>query len=395
MTKHLEIVVDAHVWGVESAFSELSGYDVNLRVLENKNITNDALKDVDILLTRSATKVNADLLMGTPVRFAATATIGDDHYDKVWLDEQQIIWATAAGSSTGSVIEYMLASFLELHDRRLVSIPNTKLGIVGVGRIGGALAKVCASMGMDVLRNDPPRQRVEGDDGFSTLNDVLRTADVITLHTPLIREGKDKTFHLIDVSFLRQYQGKGIINAARGGCADNEALADWLDEDVSRWVVLDCWENEPNVSERLLKHPQTVIATPHIAGHSLDGKAANTLYIYRALCEFLDCEKTWDYAKELPVVEQTVEVCSQRDLWADLHGVVQQLYPLKRDHDHFAGYNAEGDASLADCFVYQRRHYPVRRAWALSQVYFEDSDEPTKQMARGLGIKVVEVADDG
>ncbi|PJC69820.1 MAG: erythronate-4-phosphate dehydrogenase, partial [Zetaproteobacteria bacterium CG_4_8_14_3_um_filter_59_5] len=127
----LNIVADAHIWGVESAFSSLPGIDVSLHVMEASEINRHALLHADALITRSGTKVNAQLLAGTPVRFAATATIGDDHFDKVWLDEQAIVHANAAGSSTGSVIEYMLTTLLELHARGLIDLPATRIGIIG------------------------------------------------------------------------------------------------------------------------------------------------------------------------------------------------------------------------------------------------------------------------
>jgi erythronate-4-phosphate dehydrogenase len=237
MNSKLNIVADAHIWGVESAFSELPGCDVNLRILEHKHIKREVLKDADILLTRSSTRVNAELLEGTPVRFAATATIGDDHYDKAWLDANNIIWANAAGSSTGSVVEYMITTLLELHAQNLISIPDTSIGIIGAGRIGGSFAKICRAIGMKILINDPPRQRIEGDAGFCSLDEVLAKADILTLHTPLIGDGEDCTKHLLGAKQLSEFQGKGIINAGRGGCIDNAALTDWLDMDNSHFAA--------------------------------------------------------------------------------------------------------------------------------------------------------------
>ncbi len=359
----LKIVADAHIWGVESAFSSLPGIDVDLRVLECRQISHDLLKDVDILLTRSSTQVDENLLKGTSVRFVATATIGDDHYDKRWLEANRIEWANAAGSSTGSVIEYMMVALLELHIRKLISIPDMTLGIVGVGRIGGRLATVCESLGVKLLLLDPPRERIESDRAFSSLDRVLREADVITLHTPLIRQGTDKTFHLIDADFLSRFCGRGIINAARGGCVDNDALADWLDGDMERFAILDCWEGEPMVSRRLLAHPQLVIATPHIAGHSLDGKAANTQYVYDALCHYLGVKPEWNIDMVLPP-NPTVEVtgCSM-DFWSDAHAAATALYPIMHDVDKMRSWTELSDVALAGAFTEYRRHYPVRRSW--------------------------------
>ncbi len=387
--RELHIVADAHIWGVASAFSSIPGFDVDLCVLENREITHEALKDAEILLTRSSTRVDAALLEGTPVRFAATATIGDDHYDKAWLLANGITWATAAGSSTGSVIEYMITALLELHMRRLISIPATTLGIVGVGRIGSTLAKVCAAMGMNLLLNDPPRERLETDVGFSSVDQLLEEADLVTLHTPLIHDGEDKTAHLVDAEFLAAFRGKGIINAARGVCVDNEALADWLDCSSDRFAVLDCWEGEPNISRRLLAHPQMVIATPHIAGHSLDGKAANTQYIYNALCRYLETEPAWRMACELPAVEDLYEIGCSGDLWSDLHAMATTLYPIMRDDAEMRRWSALSDCGLARAFASFRRHYPVRRAWDQICMKMQNGNESLAVMAHQMGMHVL------
>lgn len=385
----LKIVADAHIWDVKSAFSMLPGFDVDLSVPENSKITRELLKDTDILLTRSSTKVNASLLEGSAVRFAATATIGDDHYDKRWLEENSIAWANAAGSSTGSVIEYMMTVFLELHMRGLIFIPDTTLGIIGVGRIGSRLSEVCERLGMQLLLNDPPRERLEASESFCSMTRVLTEADIITLHTPLHRKGPDRTSHLIDSAWLSRFQGRGIINAARGGCIDNEALLNWLGGDPDRFAVLDCWEGEPAVSKALLAHPGLVIATPHIAGHSLDGKAANTQYIYDALCRFLGVEPIWSMKSELPAVDSIGSVETDDDLWKSLHRLAITLYPVMRDDQVMKGWLKMTDVELANSFTSFRRNYPVRRSWENEQLQAVNADEILIEYAHAMGIDVV------
>lgn len=374
-SQSLKIVADAHIWGVESAFASLPGFDVDLHAVESRDITHEALKDADILLTRSSTRVNEDLLKGTSVRFAATATIGDDHYDKAWLEANSIAWANAAGSSTGSVIEYMLTALLELHQQQRIDIPQTRLGIIGVGRIGGMLATVCETMGMSLLLNDPPRARVEGEAFFASIDQLLQEADLLTLHTPLVREGDESTCHLIDAQLLSRFRGRGIINAARGGCVDNEALADWLDNDSERFALLDCWEREPHISKRLLIHPQVVIATPHIAGHSLDGKAANTQYVYDALCQYLGVEQRWRMEEVLPAADPLMLPCCG-DAWSDMHAIALSLYPIKRDVVEMRSWASLSEEDSAGAFAAYRRHYPVRRSWAKVNVKLESGAVP-------------------
>ena len=385
---HLRIVADAHIWGVERAFSALPGFDVDLQVVENREITRELLQKADILLTRSSTRVDAELLKGTDVRFAATATIGDDHYDKAWLESNGISWANAAGSSTDSVVEYMITLLLELHVRGLISIPGSTLGIIGVGRIGAALAGICEKLGMQLLLNDPPRERTKGGGRFSSMQSVLGEADIVTLHTPLLRDGGDRTFHLIDADWLSRFQGKGIINAARGGCIDNRALLNWLDGDAERFALLDCWESEPDILKPLLAHPQLVIATPHIAGHSLDGKAANTQYVYSALCSFLGVKPAWNMKDELPAAEGVEYVAVDGDLWRNLHGLATSLYPIMQDDRAMKAWLELPDDSLADAFSAFRRNYPVRRAWENGRVAVVNAGKVLIQYADAIGIDV-------
>ena len=359
MTDHsLHIVADAHIWGVQEAFANLPGYKVKLDALESGEITPETVNRADVLLTRSATQVNAGLLKGSNVRFAATATIGDDHYDKLWLDSQGIIWATAAGSSTDSVIEYMLAVLLELHRRGLIELNQVRMGIIGAGRIGGKLAMLCQEMGLQVLLNDPPRQRNEAGELFLPLYDLLHKSDILSLHTPFIADGDDCTYHVLNADSLSEFQGRGIINAARGSCLDNDALLAWLEADDRRWAVLDCWEHEPDISMALLQHRQVVIATPHIAGHSLDGKAANTQYIYNALCDYLKVPGQWRMEQILPkVTSENIEVAS-------LYQAIHELYPIQDD---------DVQLRTACAFKDQRRHYPVRRAWQHYRIHVDQS----------------------
>jgi len=386
---HLNIVADAHIWEVEEAFSTLPGFDVSLNVLEAAGITRKALQDADVLITRSSTQVNEDLLAGTPVRFAATATIGDDHYDKKWLRENGINFANAAGSSTGSVIEYMLTALLELHARGLIALPDITLGIIGAGRIGGRLADICDKLGIRTLLNDPPRARSEGESGFAELGELLSGADILSLHTPLKRNGEDQTYHLLNAERLSRFQGRGIINTSRGTCLDNAALPNWLDGDKRRFAVLDCWENEPAISSTLLAHPGLAIATPHIAGHSLDGKAANTLFVRQALCRWLNVAEEWRMEELLPEASQLINIPCTGDVWRNLHAAATMMYNIGNDDAALRSADLVPEQDIGRKFASFRRHYPMRRSWNQIPVHFLRPDPSTQQLARAIGIKVV------
>ncbi len=388
LKNRLNIVADAHIWGVQSAFSNIPGFDVNLRTFEAADIINSLLQDADVLITRSTTKVNAGLLNGTPVRFAATATIGDDHYDKTYLQTHNIAYANAAGSSTGSVIEYMLTVFLTLHARGLIRLPETRLGIIGAGRIGGGLANIYRKSGVDFMLNDPPRARIEGGNEFSPLEALLEHADILSLHTPLNRSGEDCSVHLLNAETLHRFKGRGIINAGRGACLDNNALIDWLNGDSGRFAALDCWENEPAISAALLAHPQVVIATPHIAGHSLDGKAANTQFAHNALCSWLGIAPVWQMQQDLPPDDAPFQLDCNADAWTNLHLAATHLYPIAND-DAALRKAATGKQRIAEIFADYRRHYPTRRAWSHASLQLNTTDNATIRLARAIGMKIV------
>lgn len=390
MVQRLTIVADAHIWGVASAFASLPGFDVELRVLENRDITPEAVRDADILLTRSSTRVDQTLLAGSRVSFAATATVGDDHYDKAYLKDRGIAFAKAAGSSTGSVLEYMISALLELHARGLIDIPATCIGIIGAGRIGGCLVNTCRALGMDVLINDPPRARSEVGAGFVELDELLDRADIISLHTPLTKSGRDATFHLIGSGALARFKGRGVINAARGAVVDNMALANWLDRHVCRFAVLDCWEGEPHIYRRLLAHPQVVLATPHIAGHSLDGKAANTQVVYEALCKHLGVAPCWDMHDALPSPPPAaVTIHTTGNALANLRRAASALYDVTEDDRQFRDCLALDDEALATAFARLRRHYPPRRAWTLAAIRLEPACAATAKLAAAIGMHVL------
>ena len=386
MSTSLVVVADAHIWGLREVFSQLPGFDVELRVLESSQINRESLHDADILLVRSSVRVGSELLEGTPVRFVATATIGDDHVDKDWLAGQGIAFASAAGSSTGSVVEYMLSVLLELHHQQVLRLPHLTLGIIGAGRIGGRLAHIANELGMEVLINDPPRARQEGVAGFVSLDEMLERADVITLHTPLSKEGEDATWHLLGDEQLLKFQGKGIINAARGACLDNGSLLGWLDESPDHWAVLDCWEDEPVISRTLLEHYQLLVATPHIAGHSLDGKAANTRYVYEALCKFLHIQADWQSCGALPKPVHRMEIQASGDLWKDLHRASSMLYPLMQDDSALRRGADLEDHGMRIYFTHLRRFYPVRRAWPVQPLRFVPSSPELEACASVMGM---------
>ena len=281
----LKIIIDENIAFAKEAFNQFGEIDL----LPGNKITNNRLKDADILIVRSVTKVDEVLLKGTPVKFVGTATIGTDHIDLDYLKKNNITFADAKGCNAYSVAEYVIVSLLHLAVKLNLQLKGKTIGIVGVGNIGSKVAAFADALGMEVLLNDPPLQRQGVKRSFVSLNEILE-ADIITFHVPLNKEGIDKTFHILDENKFSAIKGNTIIiNSSRGAVIDNKALLKAIREKNLK-VVLDVWENEPNISIDLLK--EVVIGTPHIAGYSWEGKVNGTILIYNALCEYLKTQKT-------------------------------------------------------------------------------------------------------
>lgn len=227
------------------------------------------------LLIRSVTHCNQNLLEGTMIRSIATATAGFDHIDRDYCSSHGIPWRNSPGCNARSVAHWVMGVLAEraLHLKR--PLAQETLAIIGVGHVGSNVQQMAEALGVKTLLVDPPRAEQEGGRGFSTLEEVAHKATIITFHTPLTKEGKHPTYHLLGEDFLHQCRKKPLIlNAARGAIADSDALLQALNSERIEGFYLDCWEGEPNIRLDVLARAER--ATPHIAGFSADGKARGT-----------------------------------------------------------------------------------------------------------------------
>ena len=248
---------------------------------EGPGWTRSALAGADAICVRSSTRVDAELLEGTPVRMVATATSGTDHLDLEWLADRDIAVYAAPGSNAVAVAEYVWANLRALIPDLLVTRP--RIGIVGCGQVGQCVARRAALLGLEVCVSDPPRALAEPDFCDRPLDEVLNS-EVVTLHVPLTQGGPFPTANLLDARRISAIApGTVVINAARGGVLDERALAAAiLDKDLR--AILDCWVGEPQIDPQLLKRAQ--VATPHCAGHTLDAKQRGARFVTEALEAF-------------------------------------------------------------------------------------------------------------
>jgi erythronate-4-phosphate dehydrogenase len=380
----MKIVADANIPFVRECLSSVG----QVEVLGGRDITSQKVADADALLVRSITPVHEQLLSGSRVRFVGTATIGFDHVDLACLERNHIGFASAPGSNANSAAEYVIAALLEIGRKHDIRLEGKSIGVIGVGNVGSRVARKCEALGLHVLRNDPPLQRQTGDPQYVPL-EALYDCDFITIHTPLTREGIDRTFHLADTGFFSSLKpGVVFLNASRGAVVDSPALRQAIQAGRLRAVVLDVWEDEPGIDVGLLE--MIDLGTPHIAGYSHDGKVAGMIMIYNALCAHFHLRPTRKIEDFLPQPEvprldlETGDV-SDEELLAH---AVEQVYSIQRDDRNLRQIVAQPADKRGRFFDDLRKHYPVRREFHNTMVSLEKARKSLLQKLPGLGFKM-------
>ncbi len=349
-----KLVVDENIENATEAFGTIG----QTLLQPGRSINSEMLTDADFLIVRSITKVNESLLSGTKVRFVGTATIGTDHIDQEYLEAKGIGFTSAKGCNSDAVVEYVFISIFRAAVEKKISLKGKSVGIIGCGNIGSRVARVAEAFGFSVVLNDPPLQRKTNDPRFKTLEEAL-ACDIVTFHTPLIRSGIDKTLHLLNESNLNLIKPNVIlINASRGEVIDNRALLDFIKqrEDVS--LILDVWENEPVFSPELLK--KVFIASPHVAGYSLEGKMNGTKIVYDALCDFMGWKKEW--MPKLPVVEgNAIDYIKSGNFEEDIDRILTKNYRPAGDTSDMEKISLLNPEERGKAFDGLRKNYKLRR----------------------------------
>ena len=334
----MKVIIDHKIPYIKEAISRIADEVV---FLPGNAFTKEEVKDADALIVRTRTTCNRELLEGSQVKFIATATIGYDHIDTEYCREAGITWTNCPGCNAGSVEQYVHSVLLLLKREKGLDLEKSTIGIVGVGHVGSRVKRMAEGLGMKVLLNDPPRSE-QGESGFVDLETIARECDVITFHTPLSREGRYATFHLVNDEFLLSLKRTPyIINSSRGEVVDTDALLAALATGKVRDVVIDTWENEPDINQELLD--VAFLATPHIAGYSADGKANATRMSLEALCRFFHIEATFD------IIPEKVDI----HFSTDKEEAFLQAYNPKRD--------SEWLKESPQKFEWFRGNYPIRR----------------------------------
>lgn len=366
----MKIVVDENMPLTHALFSQFG----EVVALSGRNITADDLSDADVLLVRSVTKVTETLLAkAEKLKFVGTATIGTDHIDKAFLQSRSIPFFSAPGSNKISVGEYILSVIFVLAERYAFNIEGKTLGIIGAGNTGTAVAQRAFALGMDVRFYDPFKANSDSKIPYVSFDDAL-ASDFVSFHVPLTRDGEYPTYHLLNDSLIQTIPAETILmNASRGEVWDNQSLLRRQKSGNPLRLVMDVWENEPNILTDLI--PFTELATPHIAGYSLDGKYRGTYMLYEAFCQLFDLPQSLTLPELLPLTDVS-DIALKTELNEKvIKKLIHLIYDVRRDDALFRLNVCEQGG-----FDRLRKQYQERREWASLTVQTSGSVDLLQQL---------------
>ena len=353
------IIIDANIPFIRGAFDNVA----EVEYLPAKEITRDRVMDADAVIVRTRTRCDAELLEGTKVKIVATATIGIDHIDTDYCDAKGIKWTNAPGCNAESVAQWVGSALAVWAEKQGCSLVGKKIGIVGHGHVGSRVERLARKLGMEVMLNDPPKA-LNNPTAYVDLSTIARECDVVTFHTPLTKGGEFATYGLAGKEFFEEIKKRSksltenifslteptestegvllrsplIINAARGGIVDEMSLLESGCE-----CAIDCWDGEPETNAKLRN--RALIATPHIAGYSADGKYNASQQVIAAVAKELNLEPC--AIEGLPEWETT-------DAEGDeLCKLLLKNYDIRKD--------SKALKAEPEKFEWFRSNYPVRR----------------------------------
>jgi erythronate-4-phosphate dehydrogenase len=378
----VRILADQNIPCVADAFGDLG----EVVLMPGRDITAEHLRDCQCLITRTVTRVDQALLEDSEVEFVGTATIGTDHLDLDYLHKANIGYSNAAGCNAEGAAEYVVSGLFAMAQQRGFDPFELKAGIVGCGNVGSRLLAKLNALGIECLVCDPPLQRARNwKQAFVSLERILAECNFVSLHVPLTREGEDSTFHLLDEKRLNTLvEGCVLVNAARGEVVDNAALLQLLRTRDDLCVYLDTWENEPLLNRDLL--PRVDLATPHIAGYSVEGRLRGTQMVLDAACAHFGLKSSWHMEQQLPPAREIdcAEFGSGTGFWQALF---HRHCDIRRDHVAFV----EGHALDDDCFAVHfdglRKVYPERLEYNRFNLNVEAAAPVEAQLTR-LGFQL-------
>jgi erythronate-4-phosphate dehydrogenase len=375
----LRIVADENMPNVEAWFSN----DAQSIVRKpGRTLSPPELQDANVLLVRSVTSVNQSLLEHSSVKFVGSATIGTDHIDQNYLASQNIAFQHAPGCNAQSVTDWLLSVFARLHIDHDLDWWNKTIGVVGVGNVGSKIGERLERLGCRVLKCDPPKAERGELDGHLAMDELLKLADIVCFHTPHTKEGAHATHQMMGEDQLAKLKhGTWVINAGRGPVFQEQALIDAVNANNLN-LVLDVWPNEPNVTESMLSCCH--LASPHVAGYSLEGKLKGTEMIAQAVLKWAGYQG--DKSIALPDgFSEDAALYKQDDLKKWASELILAVYDPARDTATMLA-SLKGGKIESATFDTLRKEYPTRRE--LSSIKLFNAPESLKPWLENLGFKL-------
>ncbi|MGI0117660.1 4-phosphoerythronate dehydrogenase PdxB [Zooshikella sp. RANM57] len=381
----MKIVADENIPLLDAFFASFG----DIIRLPGRAITAEHLREADMLLVRSITQVNAELLQDSAIRFVGTATIGTDHIDEPFLSAKGIGFASAPGCNANAVVEYVLSALNVLAEQQDFDIRDKVVGIVGKGNVGGTLHQVLQRLGVATCVCDPFLEESEPHGAYVDLPTLIAESDIISLHTPLTHSGPYPTYHLFNDQVLRQLKpGTILINSGRGAVINNEALLKLKSEGFDTTVVLDVWEGEPEINTALL--PYVELATPHIAGYSLDGKMQGTEMIYKAACRFFGLPTRIKLPGIAPIpVMKSISFAGNVPRQQAVSTAIRSLYDIRCDDVMLRRELLKPGAEVGKIFDGLRKNYRERREFKTLKIKLKNCPGDVVNAFKALGFKVV------
>ena len=343
----MKIAVDKGIKSFEKIITSINGFNkIEFEYLETQEITNDKLKDKEALFIRSTTSVDKALLKNTKIKIVGSATAGIDHLDTKYLNNMDIKWFCAEGSNSLSVVNYVMSVISYLKSENLFNI-NDSVGIVGYGNIGKKLKFVLDTFSITNSVYDPFLDH----DFLSNIN-TIKECDLISLHVPLTHKNLFPTFKLVDQVFIDDISNKTLINTSRGGIVDEQSLM----KNSKVNYISDVWINEPTPSREIIDY--SLLSTPHIAGHSFNGKLNGTLYLIKRLQEFLDIDKSlvFENNKKMNYLSEVIKLTEPYNIDAFC-----SEYPINEESSSFKRAYLGGREDLRAIFESSRSNHYFRK----------------------------------
>tara|TARA_E500000178_G_scaffold214962_1_gene212296 strand:+ start:691 stop:1824 length:1134 start_codon:yes stop_codon:yes gene_type:complete len=371
-----KVVIDSAMW----VTPRLSTLPIELVPIRGTQIVPGDLEDANALLTRTVTRVDANLLQDSPISFVGTASAGTDHIDTPFLSERGIQLANAAGCNAGAVADYVLDAIHQC--QRLESlISGTTVGLVGYGAVGRHLAARLSKLGGKVKVYDPYVESTEADVTFFALPEVLGCS-IVSLHAALHNDQRYPSAQMIDQAAAGYISPDALfINAGRGGLVTEEALHRLADKGVT--LVLDTWPNEPSVSQELLS--RVAFATPHIAGYTGTAKKNATNFLIEPLVRALSLDNPFNTLES----EETKQVTLDLSHESEIHGLMTAMEAVSRlaqDDGEFR--EAWKKSQTADNFEMQRTQYRLRDQYTALTIEAVNTSTELQRLLIAAGFKL-------